>query len=74
MRDANTIMVPVKEVAVSNIKQLYTAVNGDEGKFDALCAIYESVNVGQTIIFVNRKETARTVGDGQGESGFGGRF
>ena len=32
--------------------------HGDEGKFDSLCAIYESVNVGQTIIFVNKRNAA----------------
>lgn len=54
-------MVPVKEVALSNVRQLYMVTNGSAAKFDALCAVYESVSVGQTIIFVNTRELARNV-------------
>lgn len=59
--DANIITLPIKEVTQSNVKQLYMEVRGEDGKFDALCAIYESVSVGQTIIFVNERRTAMSV-------------
>ena len=45
-------------MTIGNVKQLYMLCDGDEGKFDSLCAIYESVTVGQTIIFVNKRRTA----------------
>eukprot|EP00045_Choanoeca_perplexa_P003424 m.31095 g.31095 ORF g.31095 m.31095 type:complete len:514 (-) comp12032_c0_seq1:48-1589(-) len=52
------ITLPVQEVTIGNVKQLYMDCYGDEGKFESLCAIYESVNVGQTIIFVNERRSA----------------
>jgi superfamily II DNA/RNA helicase len=59
--DANIITLPIKEVTQSNVKQLYMEVRGEDGKFDALCIIYESVSIGQTIIFVNERRTALSV-------------
>lgn len=48
-------------MAIENIKQLFIQCRGDEGKYAALDAIYNSVDVGQTIIFVNTREKAMSL-------------
>lgn len=55
----NAITLPVEKVSVENVKQLYVICDGDAGKFQALGIIYSTVSLGQTLIFVARKDTAR---------------
>eukprot|EP00051_Salpingoeca_urceolata_P028197 m.485570 g.485570 ORF g.485570 m.485570 type:complete len:540 (-) comp23873_c0_seq1:49-1668(-) len=55
----NKIVLPKQEVSVENVKQMFIVCQGDAGKFAALEAIYDNVSVGQTIIFAERKNTAR---------------
>ncbi|EDQ91816.1 uncharacterized protein MONBRDRAFT_14272 [Monosiga brevicollis MX1] len=52
------ITLPIKEVTLDNVKQLYIQCRNDDEKFRALCEIYEAVNVGQTVIFVKERGVA----------------
>lgn len=50
---ANKLTVPEEQLAVENLKQTCICVRDESEKFEALIKLYESANVGQTVIFVN---------------------
>jgi len=56
--NCNVLTLPKQEVSVKNVKQLYCNCNGDDGKYEVLETIYESVDVGQALIFVERRAAA----------------
>ncbi|ORZ34544.1 DEAD-domain-containing protein [Catenaria anguillulae PL171] len=56
--EANILMLPREEVNVKSIHQFYITVQGREAKFHKLDELYALLNVGQSIIFVQRKADA----------------
>lgn len=57
----NVITLPLQEVTVENVKQYYMMCDGDMGKYEALETIYESTDIGQTLIFVETRAQAATL-------------
>lgn len=47
-----------EEESLDNIKQYYIECSSDESKYRALCNIYGSISVGQSMIFCDRRKTA----------------
>ena len=52
------ILVPKEELTLSNMKQYYVDCGNDEGKERVLQDMFTELEVGQTIIFMNRKDAA----------------
>ena len=49
--EANKIFLKKEEVTVEAIKQLYLECDGENGKYDALSALYDCMSIGQSIVF-----------------------
>ena len=58
MTDAVQILVKNDELTLDGIKQFYVAIQNESWKYDALCDIYSSITVAQTIIYCNSKRKA----------------
>ncbi|KAK8853404.1 hypothetical protein IAR55_004110 [Kwoniella newhampshirensis] len=56
--EANQLFLKLENVTVDAIKQLYMKCNGEDGKYDALAALYDCMSIGQSIVFCKRKDTA----------------
>ncbi|KAL1410833.1 RNA helicase required for poly(A+) mRNA export [Vanrija albida] len=56
--NANHIYLKQEEVTVDAIKQLYLVCDNEDGKFEALSRLYDSMTIGQSIVFVKRRATA----------------
>ena len=56
--NANMISLKREELSVDAIKQLYLDCNSEEQKYQTLCDIYGLCNIGQSIIFCERRNTA----------------
>ncbi|KAJ2785061.1 RNA helicase required for poly(A+) mRNA export [Coemansia javaensis] len=59
--DANEIRLKATELTVDGIKQFYMDCEGDAKKFEALSELYSLMTVGQSIIFVRRRDTAEKI-------------
>ncbi|KAL7424451.1 RNA helicase required for poly(A+) mRNA export [Cryptotrichosporon argae] len=59
--EANSIYLKKEEVTVEKITQLYLECSDEEGKFDALLAMYDCLSIGQSIVFCRKKATADEV-------------
>ncbi|BFZ58050.1 RNA helicase required for poly(A+) mRNA export [Savitreella phatthalungensis] len=58
---ANEIRLKTEELSVDGIKQLYMDCPTEESKYDILCDLYGILTIGQSIIFVRRRDTADRV-------------
>ncbi|CCG82999.1 ATP-dependent RNA helicase dbp5 [Taphrina deformans PYCC 5710] len=56
--NANEIKLKVEELSVDGIKQLYMDCNSESEKYDVLSSLYGILTIGQSIIFVRKRETA----------------
>ncbi|AFZ80564.1 DEAD box ATP-dependent RNA helicase family member protein [Theileria equi strain WA] len=56
--NAHVIQVKREQLTLDCIDQRYMLCNDDEDKFKKLCEIYASMIVGQSVIFVNTKDSA----------------
>lgn len=55
MNNPLTILVKNDELTLEGIKQYYISMDREEWKFDTLCDIYETLNITQSVIFVNTR-------------------
>ena len=58
---ANQITLPVEELTVKGIKQMYLDCMNDEEKYKALVSFYKLMTIASSIIFVKRRDTAAEV-------------
>ncbi|KAJ1877469.1 RNA helicase required for poly(A+) mRNA export, partial [Kickxella alabastrina] len=58
---ANEIRLKATELTVDGIKQFYMDCRNSEHKFEVLSELYSLMTVGQSIIFVRRRDTAETI-------------
>lgn len=56
MRKPVRILVKNEQLTLDGIKQFYVSIAKEEWKFDTLVEIYKSVEIGQCMIFANKKE------------------
>ncbi|RIB02737.1 DEAD-domain-containing protein [Gigaspora rosea] len=56
--NANQFSLKVEELSVKTIKQFYMDCKNDEHKFEVLDDLYTLLTIGQSIIFVQKRETA----------------
>eukprot|EP00741_Cyanophora_paradoxa_P017745 tig00000203_g17139.t1 len=59
--DASIISVKREKLSIEGIKQLYIDCGSEPRRFEILSEIYALLTIGQSIIFVNRRETAQDV-------------
>jgi translation initiation factor 4A len=55
MRDPIRILVKREELTLEGIRQFYIAVKKEEWKLDTLCDLYETLTIGQAIIYCNTR-------------------
>lgn len=67
--NANEIKLKVEDLSVDGIKQLYMDCTSEHDKYDVLCNLYGILTIGQSIIFVRRRETADTIARKMSEEG-----
>ncbi|ORX60154.1 DEAD-domain-containing protein [Piromyces finnis] len=60
--NANQISLKTEELSVEGIKQFYMDCKSEEQKFEILSAIYGLLTIGQSIIFVSRRDVADMLG------------
>ncbi|KAG8818771.1 RNA helicase required for poly(A+) mRNA export [Serendipita sp. 399] len=58
---ANEIMLRTEELSVEGVKQFYLDCTSEAQKFEVLVQLYSLLTVGQSIIFVQRRNTADSV-------------
>lgn len=58
---ANEIRLKTEELSVDGIKQLYMDCKSEQDKYDVLTDLYGILTIGQSIIFVRKRETADKV-------------
>ncbi|CDR97874.1 DEAD/DEAH box helicase, putative [Babesia bigemina] len=56
--DANMIQVKRQQLTLDCIQQHYMVCSDDDDKFNKLCELYASMIIGQSVIFVNSRNTA----------------
>ncbi|KAJ1663969.1 RNA helicase required for poly(A+) mRNA export [Coemansia sp. RSA 1813] len=59
--EANELRLKASELTVEGIKQFYMECRDQKHKFDVLSELYSLMTVGQSIIFVRRRDTAERV-------------
>jgi ATP-dependent RNA helicase DDX19/DBP5 len=57
----NEIRLPETEVSLEHVRQAYVELDGDQAKFNFLDLLYNTVSVGQTIIFCERRSSAQAI-------------
>jgi len=60
--NANQISLKTEELSVEGIKQFYMDCKDENQKFEILSAIYGLLTIGQSIIFVSRRDVADMLG------------
>lgn len=58
---ANTLTLEVEKLTVKGIKQMYLDCQNDEEKYSALVKFYGLMTIASSIIFVKRRDTAKTI-------------
>jgi len=53
------ILLKRKEITLDQIQQLFIRAKDRNYKFNILCAIYEHISIGQSIVFVNSRQEAK---------------
>jgi len=56
LRNPTRILVKKEGLTLDGIKQFYLMIEKDEWKFEALCELYDQMNVGQSIVYCNKKQ------------------
>lgn len=56
--DANEIRLKQEELSLAAIKQFFLDCDGDHARYDVLVELYSLLTIGQSIIFVGRRDTA----------------
>jgi len=56
LRDPIRILIKNEELTLDGIKQFYLLIDKDEWKFETLCDLYDQMNVGQSIVYCNKKQ------------------
>ena len=59
MTNPKTILVEKEHVTLDGIQQFYVDVDNDQLKFETLCDLYKVMDVSQTIIYVNSRESGK---------------
>ncbi|KAJ2005792.1 RNA helicase required for poly(A+) mRNA export [Coemansia thaxteri] len=59
--EANEIRLKATELTVEGIKQFYMDCKNEEHRFEVLSELYSLMTVGQSIIFVRRRDTAEKI-------------
>ncbi|KAF3931937.1 hypothetical protein ABW20_dc0101259 [Dactylellina cionopaga] len=76
---ANKLTLKQEELTVDGIKQLYMDCESDEEKYQTILKLYELMTIGQSVIFVRKRENAnelhrRMTADGHTVSSLHGAF
>lgn len=56
MRSPVQILVKNEQLTLDGIKQYYIAIDKEEWKYDTLVELYKNLDIGQCMIFANKKE------------------
>uniref|UniRef100_A0A7S3EEM7 ATP-dependent RNA helicase n=1 Tax=Rhodosorus marinus TaxID=101924 RepID=A0A7S3EEM7_9RHOD len=59
--DANMITVKREQLSLDSIKQYFFRCQSADARFDVLSEIYASLSLGQSVIFVRKKDTAKSL-------------
>lgn len=70
LQDPVRILVKPEEVTLEGIKQYYVTMSKEEWKYDAVCDLYQHLNIGQAIIYCNKKQKAEWLAEKMSSQGF----
>jgi len=70
MNDPVTILIGQDELTLAGIRQFYVNCEQERWKFDVLCDLYETLNIAQTVIFVNTKRKVEWLSERLRENDF----
>jgi len=74
MRNPIKILVKNDELTLEGIKQFYIHMVRDEYKFSALCDLYETFTISQTILYCNSKRTVEYLQERLQENNFSNAY
>jgi len=63
MNNPLKILIENEEITLAGIRQFYIACEREQFKFDVLCDLYDTLNIAQTVIFVNTKKKVEWLAD-----------
>ncbi|KAA6383070.1 MAG: putative Eukaryotic initiation factor 4A [Streblomastix strix] len=63
LRNPVSILIPIEELTIDGLRQFYVAVEKEEHKQDVLMDLYETLQLGQTLIFCNSKRKVDFLAD-----------
>lgn len=63
MKSPIKILVKNEQLTLDGIKQFYISMEKDEQKFPTLLQLYKNLNIGQCMVFTNRKERVQELAD-----------
>ncbi|EPS41396.1 hypothetical protein H072_4716 [Dactylellina haptotyla CBS 200.50] len=66
---ANKLTLKQEELTVEGIKQFYMDCNSDDEKYQTILNLYELMTIGQSVIFVRRRENANELHKRMAEDG-----
>jgi translation initiation factor 4A len=64
------ILVPPEDVTLDGIKQYYVQLDREEWKYDALCDLYQQLNINQAMIYCNKRQRAEWLAEKMSQQGF----
>jgi translation initiation factor 4A len=74
LRNPTQILLPAEEVTLEGIKQYYVQLDREEHKLDALCDLYEHLNISQALIYCSTRQKVEWLSEQMVKRGFDLKF
>jgi translation initiation factor 4A len=70
MKNPVKILVKAENLTLEGIKQYFIALESEQDKYDTLCDLYESISMGQSMIYCSSKKKVSWLSEKMTESGY----
>jgi len=70
IRNPVRILLPPTQVALDGIQQFFVVIPREDWKLEALCDIYQMLNISQALIYCNKRQRAEWIADKMIQLGF----
>ncbi len=74
LRNPTQILLPAEEVTLEGIKQYYVQLDREEHKLDAVCDLYEHLNISQALIYCSTRQKVEWLSEQMVKRGFDLKF
>lgn len=70
MKNPIKILVKKEDLTLEGIKQYFIALESEQDKYDTLCELYETISIGQSMIYCSSKKKVSWLSEKMTESGY----